>query len=235
MSAAISYSRPMPPATAPIRVALLEDDPSFQSEVVELVRAAADMALVACAGTKAEGLSILKRDAPADVLLVDLTLPDGTGYDVIPAALAAWPHCQVMVCTALGDEVHVMKAIEVGASGYLLKDIGPDNILDEIRSLHAGGSPISPLIARRILVQFRNTISPAPPKPVAAEPAQLSGRECEVLELITRGFTAQEIAAMLGVSHHTVLTYVRRIYDKLKVRSKAEAIYEAKQRGILAP
>lgn len=224
-------SAPDPPAAAPIRVALVEDDVHFQRAVINSVGAAADMTLTGVVGTLAAGLRLLKQPAP-DVLLVDLGLPDGSGIDLIRAAHAAWPGCGVMVCTALGDEMHVIRSIEAGAAGYLLKDSAPDNILDEIRSLCAGGSPISPLIARKILSRFRESVQPPPlPDP---EAAQLSVRESEVLELISRGFTAEEIAEMLKVSRHTVLTYVRRIYSKLKVTSKAEAIYEARQQGLLA-
>jgi DNA-binding NarL/FixJ family response regulator len=231
---------------APIRVVLVEDDVHFQGQVMQAVQAARDMELVGVAATRNEGLRLLKKQA-ADVLLVDLGLPDGSGIDVIRAALAAWPECGVMVCTALGDEAHVMKSIEAGASGYLLKDSSPENMLDEIRSLNAGGSPISPLIARQILTRFRGVRVPAasPRAPVQGTPAprepsasgsgaSLSGREREVLELITKGFTAEEIADLMDVSRHTVLTYIRRIYGKLKVSSKAEAIYEARQQGILA-
>jgi len=234
MSAAFPPPAPTPPLAAPIRVALVEDNLHFQSEVVKSIRASADAVLVGIAGNCTEALAMLKQPA-ADVLLVDLGLPDGSGIEVIRAAPAAWPRCGIMVCTALGDESHVMRAIEAGASGYLLKDIGPENMLDEIRSLHAGGSPISPVIARQILTRFRDP-APAPAPQKAPEPgaALLSGREREVLELITKGFTAEEIAELLKVSRHTVLTYVRRIYGKLKVSSRAEAIYEAKQQGILA-
>ena len=236
MSTAFPPPAAAPPPAAPVRVALVEDDLNFQSEVVKSIRASADAVLVGIASSCVEALAMLRQPA-ADVLLVDLGLPDGSGVEVIRAALATWPGCGIMVCTALGDEAHVMRAIEAGASGYLLKDIGPENMLDEIRSLHAGGSPISPVIARQILNRFRGPArvpAPAPQRTPEPGPALLSGREREVLELITKGFTAEEIAELLKVSRHTVLTYVRRIYGKLKVSSKAEAIYEAKQQGILA-
>jgi DNA-binding NarL/FixJ family response regulator len=193
------------------------------------------MALVGVACSREEGLAMLGQPA-ADVLLADLGLPDGSGIEVIRAAQAAWPDCSVMVCTALGDEAHVMRALEAGASGYLLKDIGPAGMLAEIRSLHAGGSPISPIIARQILKRFRNaTIVKMPPqREIGLNTPQLSARELEVLQLVTKGFKAEEIAVLMGISRQTVMTYVRRIYGKLKVNSRAEAIYEARQRGILA-
>ncbi|MDO9405855.1 MAG: response regulator transcription factor [Polaromonas sp.] len=230
---------PADAARPPIHVALVEDDVHFQNALGAAVQAADDMRMACIAHTRAQGLAALSR-APADVLLVDLGLPDGSGIDVIRAAHVQWPQCAVMVCTTFGDEAHVLKSIEAGASGYLLKDSAPENMLSEIRSLHAGGSPISPLIARQVLTRFRQTATtrPAPAMPAGksaepAEPVQLSAREKEVLELITRGFTADEIARLMQVSVHTVQTYVRRVYGKLKVSSKAEAIYEARQQGLI--
>jgi DNA-binding NarL/FixJ family response regulator len=226
---------PSDPARQPIRVALVEDDVHFQRAIATAIEAAADMQLVSVSGTRADGLRAL-QSAPADVLLVDLGLPDGSGIDVIRAAHQSSPNCAVMVCTTFGDEAHVMQSIEAGASGYLLKDSAPDNMLAEIRNLHNGGSPISPLIARQILTRFRQAPAPAPaalPADAGQEQALLSSREKQVLELITKGFTAEEIARLMQVSVHTVQTYVRRIYIKLKVSSKAEAIYEARSQGLL--
>jgi len=233
----------MQPRATPsqIHVALVEDDVHFQNAIVTAIAASPDIRLMSLASTRAQGLQSL-QSAPADVLLVDLGLPDGSGIDVIRAAHAQWPTCAVMVCTAFGDEAHVLQSIEAGASGYLLKDSEPENMLHEIRSLHSGGSPISPLIARQILMRFRaapSAAAPAAPPSVspphsAGEQAALSSREKEVLELITKGFTADEIARLMQVSQHTVQTYVRRIYSKLNVNSRAEAIYEARHQGILA-
>lgn len=233
----------MQPSSTPplIHVALVEDDVHFQNAIVTAIAASSDIRLMSLASTRAQGLQSL-QSAPADVLLVDLGLPDGSGIDVIRAAHTQWPTCAVMVCTAFGDEAHVLQSIEAGASGYLLKDSEPDNMLHEIRSLHGGGSPISPLIARQILMRFRAApaaaaapaVPAAAPAPATGEHAVLSTREKEVLELITKGFTADEIARLMQVSQHTVQTYVRRIYSKLNVNSRAEAIYEARHQGILA-
>ena len=233
----------MQPSSTPsqIHVALVEDDVHFQNAIVTAIAASPDIRLMSLASTRAQGLQSL-HSAPADVLLVDLGLPDGSGIDVIRAAHEQWPTCAVMVCTAFGDEAHVLQSIEAGASGYLLKDSEPENMLHEIRSLHSGGSPISPLIARQILMRFRAAPSAAAPAappsvnpaPTGGEQAALSSREKEVLELITKGFTADEIARLMQVSQHTVQTYVRRIYSKLNVNSRAEAIYEARHQGILA-
>lgn len=219
-----------------IHVALVEDDVNFQNALTAAMRTAPDMTLLGVASTRAQGLRMLDKN-PADVLLVDLGLPDGSGIDVVHAAHVQWPACNIMVSTAFGDETHVMQSIEAGASGYLLKDSAPESLVFEIRSLHAGGSPISPLIARQILMRFRPPHNSATAVAALRDPnkqgAILSTREREVLEYITKGFTSNEIAALISVSHHTVLTYVRRIYTKLEVNSKAEAIYEARNQGLL--
>lgn len=215
-----------PSESSPIRVALVEDDVNFQNALIAAIESAPDMTLLGVARTRSQGLQMLGHTL-ADVLLVDLGLPDGSGIDVIRAAHERWPACNIMVSTAFGDETHVMQSLEAGASGYLLKDSTPERLLSEIRSLHAGGSPISPLIARQILIRFR------PVNHVRNHGVALSAREQEVLEFITKGFSSNEIAALMSVSHHTVLTYVRRIYAKLEVKSRTEAIYEARNLGLL--
>jgi DNA-binding NarL/FixJ family response regulator len=230
---------------ASIQVAVVEDDIDFQRAVAEAVASAPEMTLVGVAGTCAQGLALVQR-VQVDVLLVDLGLPDGSGLQVMRAALRLWPDCNVMVCTMFGDEQHVMQSIAAGARGYLLKDTGPRRIVAEIRSLVAGGSPISPMIARQMLLRFRAETQAADASsspeastegaPTSADltrdaPApRLSPREHEVLNLITRGYTAEEIASLLKLTRHTVLTFVRRAYTKLNVSSKAEAIYELQNR-----
>lgn len=226
---------PTPAPSTQIRVALVEDDVEVQHAIVSAIEASADLCMACLANTRAEGLLALQGQA-ADVLLVDLGLPDGSGLDVIQAARHLWPTCAVMVCTTFADEAHVMKSLEAGASGYLLKDGEAGDMLREIRSLYAGGSPISPMIARKILTHFRKQSLTKALEPAGLQgniPSVLSGRETEVLELITKGFTADEIAKVMQVSTHTVQTYVRRIYAKLKVNSKAEAIYEARYQGLV--
>ncbi|MEQ1668280.1 MAG: response regulator transcription factor [Sulfuriferula sp.] len=223
---------PLPLNPALIRVMLVEDDVNFQHALITAMLAAPDMQLTAIASTRAQGLKMLET-TQIDVLLVDLGLPDGSGIDVIRAAHAKFPACNIMVSTTFGDELHVMQSLEAGASGYLLKDSEPTRMVFEIRSLYHGGSPISPLIARQILTRFRQDNAPSGQPTTTKQRAVLSTREQEVLEYITRGFTADEIAALIVVSRHTVLTYVRRIYAKLEVNSKAEAIYEARNQGLL--
>jgi DNA-binding NarL/FixJ family response regulator len=227
---------PAAPETAGprIHVAIVEDDLGFSNALARALLAAPDMRLAGTAGTQAEGIALV-QGPPVDVLLVDLGLPDGSGIEVIRAAARQWPNCSIMVSTNFGDETHVMRSIEAGAAGYLLKDSSQAKIVDEIRSLASGGSPISPIIARQVLTRFRQIPAPAGTEPLADGPQLLSAREKEVLDLITKGFTTVEIAKLMGLSHFTVRTFVRRIYSKLKVTSKAEAIYEARNQGLLTP
>lgn len=221
------------PKTPLIRVVVVEDDVVFLNAFTGAIAAAADMALSGAFSTVAAALAHLATE-PADVLLVDLGLPDGSGIEVIRAAHARWPECAIMVCTTFADELHVVQSIEAGASGYLLKDSSPERVASEIRSLHAGGSPISPLIARQVLMRFRATgNAPAATQPAGEARAALSARELEVLNLITKGYTYDEIAGLLQVTRNTVMTFVRRIYTKLEVNSKAEAIHEARSQGLL--
>jgi DNA-binding NarL/FixJ family response regulator len=164
-----------------------------------------------------------------DVLLVDLGLPDGSGIDLIREVHRSHLETEIMVVTVFGDEAHVMASIEAGATGYLLKRDLPRLLTATVLELRAGGSPISPVIARQLLNRFVKPPAAAP----GGEDCGLSGREREVLTFIAKGFTVLEIAGMLGLSAHTVGTHVKRIYRKLAVHSRAEALYEAGRLGLL--
>lgn len=228
--AAVS-SAPLDARPRAIDVAIVEDGARFRDELCEAVSAMPDMRLVGVASTRTEGLALLDG-IPADVLLVDLALSDGSGLDVIRTAARRWPACNIMVSTTYADEQNVMHSIEAGAAGYLLKDRSPARLVDEIRSVASGGSPISPIIARQILARLRRGGTETA-KPEGEAVPQLSAREKEVLDLITKGFKTQEIATLMQLSPFTVRTFIRRIYSKLQVTSKAEAIYEARTLGLL--
>lgn len=210
-----------------IGLVVVEDDPLFRQSVHDALQQCDDVVLRAEAVTLSEGLALLAGE-PAQVLLVDLGLPDGSGIELIRAAHQAWPSCAIMVATLFGDEERVFASLEAGATGYLLKSALATGIVSEIRNLHAGGSPISPLIARRLLRYF----SP-PSHPVPAPVIDLSSRELQVLKHITRGYSVAEIAEQLQVSPWTVQTYVRRVYEKLGVRSKSAAVDAAHRLGLL--
>ncbi|MGS0742312.1 response regulator transcription factor [Glaciimonas sp. GG7] len=219
--------------TLTIKVGIVEDDLTFQNALTQAIDNTPDIQVLSVASSLGQGIQMLESE-PADVLLVDLGLPEGSGIDVIRAASEKWPQCNIMVSTAFSDELHVMQSLEAGATGYLLKDSSAGNIVEQIRYLHQGGSPISPLIARQILTRFlgqNRSVQRSPSKTCVV----LSPREQEVLNYITKGFTSDEIAALMSVSRHTVRTFIRRLYTKLAVRSKTEAIHEALQQGLLHP
>lgn len=221
-------------AVVAIRVAMVEDDAASRCALMDAVAEVPDMRMVWAAASRAEALARL-GDGKLEVLLVDLGLPDGSGLDVIAAARAARPECAVMVSSIFGDETNVLRAIEAGAMGYVLKDLSPGELVAEIRSLHEGGSPINPLVARKLLLRTagsgqgaRAALLPAAPEEPAPPP---SAREAEVLRLVARGYTVDEVAGALGVSPHTVQTFVRRIYTKLQVGSRVEAVREGARQG----
>lgn len=210
-----------------IEVVIVEDDAKFRGAFARLIEATPEMELLGTAATLAQGMDLVRRRMP-DVLLVDLDLPDGSGLDLIRHVAARSDTCDIMVITIFGDERHVIESIEAGASGYLLKDSLPEDFVEQIRVLHAGGSPISPVIARQLLARF---VAPVVAKSI--DVPELSEREHSVLSLVTKGFSYQEIASLMRVSPHTVLTYVKRIYRKLQVSSKTEAVYEARKLGLV--
>ena len=189
------------------------------------------LSLTAAVGTVAEGLAELA--AEPDVLVADIGLPDGSGLEVVRARREGRPDALSMVVTALGDERSVISAIEAGACGYLLKDETTDEIASSIRQLLDGGSPIHPAIARFVLRRLQTEPEQAGGVAPADDTPRLSEREHEVLQLVAKGFRFPEIAETFGISAHTVRTHVRRIYRKLEVGSKGEAVYEAVQLGIL--
>ena len=151
-----------------------------------------------------------------------------SGIEIIRETARRYPDTDIMVVTMFGDEEHVLASIEAGATGYLLKDSLPEELIDLIKELRAGGSPISPIIARQLLKKLR----PPGSVPEAARiGSTLSARESEILSIIAKGFSFAEIARLLAISPHTVTTYVKKIYQKLAVHSRGEAVYEASRTG----
>lgn len=218
------------------RVLIVEDDPLALRRLVQAVDLHAAVAAVSgCAASVAEALAWLAQHQP-DVLLCDLGLPDGSGIDVIRNARERYPACDCMVVTVFGDDQHVLASIEAGAIGYLLKDETTDRIAASIGELRAGGSPMSPLIARQVVNRLRGAPAEAAAREAAGAGAGavvLSVRENEILDLISRGYTYAETARYLGLSVHTVQSHIKNIYGKLAVRSRGEAVFEAAKLGLL--
>lgn len=228
------------------RVLIVEDDLEMRDFFEACVVHSPALALVGCVGTVAQARVCLDQPGIAvDVLLVDLGLPDGSGLDVIRHARLSHPACESLVISMFGDEDNVLASIEAGALGYIHKDAAPDDIAQTILDMKAGASPISPMIARRVLAKYATlqagraaTVAPpaclpCAPVPHDVERPALSRREQEVLGLIERGFSYQEIASLQGVSVHTVQTHIKSLYSKLAVHSKAEAVFEATRMGLL--
>lgn len=222
------------------QVLIVEDEPEFLQRFSEAVLADPALQLMAAVSTGRAGLAMLAAQPP-DVMLVDLGLPDMNGIELIRHAAQHLPGCDVLVVTMFADDAHVMGSLEAGATGYLLKDAQAARITSAIHELRAGGAPISPSIARRVLARFR--IAPAAAAPAPAAPATppatapvaspLSERETEILRLVAKGFSFDAVGELLAISPHTVVTHVKKIYRKLAVHSRGEAVYEAGQMGLL--
>jgi len=225
-------------AQAPSRwnVLVVEDDRNARAFFEASVRRCPRLRWLDGLGTLREALAWLAAaDEIPDVLLADLGLPDGSGLDVIRVAVARFPECEPLVISVFGDEDNVLASIEAGAVGYIHKDAAPEDIAHTILEMKAGASPISPMIARRVLAKYRSLrLEGGPARAVAPEaPSLLSAREQEVLALIARGFSYAEIARLKGLSVHTVQTHIKNLYGKLAVHSKNEAVFEATRLGLL--
>lgn len=216
-------------APTPWRVAVLEDDDDAREFFCGSVAGRPDLTLAAAFGTLSAARAWLATNE-VDLLLTDLALPDGQALDLIRALKLQRPACEVMVVSVFGDEDTVLACIEAGAVGYLHKDAGTDDVARVIAEVRAGGSPISPMIARKLLARWR-AAAPAPVRTVAA--TGLTPRETDVLRLIARGFSYAEVGRLLDVGLPTVQSHIRNIYGKLAVHSRGEAVFEASRMGLL--
>jgi DNA-binding NarL/FixJ family response regulator len=223
--------------TPRVTVALVEDDQSMRDRLSRVIADNSLLTLVYSAVDAADITEWLENHQP-DVLLVDLDLPDASGISVITQTKRRFPAIEIMVLTLFGDETNMISAFEAGASGYLLKDGTEDGLATHIMNLHAGGSPMSPIIARQLLQRLKpptDSVKTADQKvaSVASVDDRLSPKEAEVLSLLSRGYTYLELAKIQSVKITTVHTHVRSIYSKLAVNSKTQAVFEARQRGLL--
>jgi DNA-binding NarL/FixJ family response regulator len=211
-----------------IRTAIVEDDPAAIERLTAAIAAAADVD-IAWIANNVETARPLIDAGGFDVLLCDLGLPDGDGVKLIKQAATKDPTTDIIVVTIFANQSKVLDSIKAGARGYLLKDDKLDDCVMSIRQIREGGSPISPIIARQLLRQ----LTPQRGADQIALEENLSDREVEVLNMLARGFAYSEIAKLLSLSQQTIPTYVKRIYRKLEVHSRSEAVYEAANRGII--
>ena len=218
----------------PISVLVVEDDPSTRDAICAGIAAQTGMAVAASFGLIAPAIAWLMEQA-VDVLLVDLGLPDGSGIDVIETCARLHPQCDIMVITMFGDEKNVLAAVDAGALGYILKDTDEIDVAQFVLDLRQGGSPMSPLVARKLLKRAqrpRQVKAPAQAAPVG-EAAGMAATELKTLDLIARGYSYGEIASLQTVSINTVQTHVKRLFCKLSVHSRGEAVFEAHKLGHL--
>lgn len=211
------------------RVLVLDDLAASRAWLTAAAVAAFPDAVVAQAGTVAAALAAL-QPAP-DLALVDLGLPDGSGIEVIAALRGAGAATVCVVATVFDDDAHLFPALRAGAQGYVLKEQARDPLAAMLRGIVDGQPPLSPSIARRLLRQFQ----PAAPTAPGGDDGQeaLTAREREVLGLIGKGLTVPAVAQALGLSRHTCAGYVKDIYRKLQVGSRAEATLAATRMGLV--
>jgi len=216
---------------------VVEDHAETRDWLSDMLRLAFDDIEVAAASSLAEGRDRLDGWAAGDpsafrVALVDIGLPDGSGLDLIAALLERHPSALPVVTTVFDDDAHVFDAMAAGAGGYLLKGDPPEVFVRYLRRIQGGEPPLSPAVARRLLEFFRTRPTREPVAPSDEAPA-LTGRETDVLRLVGRGLRVAEAAHVLGLSEHTVSGYVKAIYAKLNICSRAEAALEAARRGLV--
>lgn len=210
---------------------VVEDDVVTRRLLCNAIDLEPSLTLSGAFGTVSDALEGLSRE-PIQLLLTDLGLPDGSGLAIIRHCRQVLPAADIMVITMSSDESQVLACIEAGASGYVLKEAGHVDIVRALLDLKAGGSPISPVIARKVLARMRTTRSSTQGEPFS-ESNGLTRRESAILELISRGGSFAKVAAALSLSVSTVQTHVKHIYGKLSVHSRSEAVFEAHRRGLL--
>lgn len=207
-----------------LQVFVVEDDPLLREHVVELLSEADGLEVIGQAGNGADALTQLSALKP-DIVLMDLGLPDMTGQDATRQLTRREGCPLVMAHTVFDDRDNVLEAIKAGASGYVLKGSTPDELVGALKELKAGGAPMSPRIARALLLELRE--APAP------TPDPLSPRERQLLKLVDEGLTYKQISDRLHVSTHTVHSHIKNIYEALHAKSRAEALATARGRGLI--
>jgi DNA-binding NarL/FixJ family response regulator len=214
-----------------ISVSIVEDDSQVRSSLAKLVDSSAGCRCVSRHGTAENALQEIPAIKP-DVVLMDINLPGINGVECVGRLKPLLPATQIIMLTVYQNTGNIFNALAAGATGYLLKQTPPDELLAAIQEVHAGGSPMSSHIARKIVQSFQQAAAPSP------EAQSLTPREVQVLDLLAKGFLYKEIAGMTQVTYATVHTHIRHIYEKLHVRSRTEAVArhlgQTPQRGTAA-
>ena len=202
---------------------ILEDLPESQSWLLNVLESAFPGIVTRVAATLADAHKLLDEYQP-EIALIDLGLPDGSGVELIQALNRNVSNCICVVTTIFDDDQHLFPALRAGAHGYLLKDQPQSSLVVALQGIVHGHPPLSPAIARRLLGYFQ---------PNEPDKTGLTPREIDVLTCIAKGYTIKHAAELLGLSHNTVASYVKEIYRKLNISSRAEATLEAARLGFV--
>jgi DNA-binding NarL/FixJ family response regulator len=213
-------------STDTIAVALVEDQKQTREGLALLIAGTSGLRVVGAFESMERALGALGPDAP-DVALCDIGLPGMTGIEGVRHLKQRFPALQILMLTVFADNEHVFEALCAGASGYLLKDTPPERLVEAVRELHAGGAPMSPEIARKVVTMFART-----PPPRASD-HELTPRELELLQLLAEGHSYKTASRAMSLSIDTVRFHVRNVYEKLHVHSKSEAVILALKRGLV--
>ena len=216
-----------------VRILIVDDHAGARSWLERAARAAFPDSEITTAANVAGAMLALAQPAESlpDLALIDLGLPDGNGTDLVRALKARAPSAFAVVATMFDDDAHLFPALRAGAQGYVLKDETEAELVRLLHGISNGQPPLSASIARRVLMHFAAIAPQAAPAAKAGE--HLTERESDTLKLIAKGFNVPKIAELLGISKHTVAGYVRDVYRKLSVSSRAEATMAAAQRGLV--
>ncbi len=201
----------------PIQVSIVEDNDQLRATLARLLNRAEGFACLSQYASAEAALEGLTKDRP-QVVLMDINLPGLNGVECVRRLKQAMPELSAVMLTAYEDTENIFNALAAGANGYLLKRAPRAELLEAIREVHRGGSPMTTHIARKVVQSFQR----AEPSPQPG--ATLSAREQEVLDHLSHGLLYKEIAEKMGISYETVHTYIRRIYEKLQVRTRTEAV-----------
>jgi DNA-binding NarL/FixJ family response regulator len=199
-----------------ISVSIVDDEAGLRESIATFINGAGGFRCLSAYGTAEAALLGLPADRP-DVVLMDIHLPGMGGVECVEKLKEIAPEMQIVMLTVYEDSAQIFSALSAGASGYMLKRLTPDKLLQAIRDVHDGGSPMSSSIARKVVASFQPVGRPAERQP-------LSAREQTVLQALAKGLTYQQTAVQLGISIETVRTHIRRIYEKLHVQSRTEAV-----------
>ena len=210
-------------------ILLLEDIPEIRAWLKALVKQVfANAQITEC--SRVQDALALVNSQRFTLALLDLGLPDGSGVEVIAALREKQPEVQSVIVTIHDDDDHLFPALQAGAFGYLLKEQSRELLVEQLQRMSQGEPPLSPSIARKVIAYFAAQVK-KPTSPLLHE-VSLTDRETEVLLRVAKGFTLPEIGVQLGLSRHTIADYVKQIYRKLNVSSRAEAALEAQRLGL---